>query len=69
MVALSLVLVPWYPSGISYFVFGCVMLRVCRTGSIWLIRVSALNDAMTLDPRIKPCSAEAASPSSCKTST
>lgn len=35
MVALSLVLVPWYPSGISYFVFGCVMLRVCRSGSTW----------------------------------
>lgn len=35
MVALSLVLVPWYPSGISYFVFGCVMLRIRRNGSIW----------------------------------
>ena len=30
MVALSLVLLPWYPSGLSYFVFGCVMLRPGR---------------------------------------
>lgn len=28
MVALSLLLLRWYPSGLSYFVFGCVMLRV-----------------------------------------
>ena len=28
MAALSLALLPWYPSGLSYFVFGCVMLRV-----------------------------------------
>ena len=28
MAALSLVLLRWYPSGLSYFVFGCVMLRV-----------------------------------------
>ena len=30
MVALSLVLLPWYPSGLSYFVFGCVMLQPRR---------------------------------------
>ena len=27
MAVLSMVLLPWYPSGLSYFVFGCVMLR------------------------------------------
>jgi two-component system sensor histidine kinase DesK len=27
MAALSLVLLKWYPSGITYFIFGCVMLR------------------------------------------
>jgi two-component system sensor histidine kinase DesK len=45
MVAMSLVLVPWYPSGISYFVFGCVMLRVCRNGSTWryLLQLLLLN--------------------------
>lgn len=26
MIALSAVLLPWYPAGLSYFVFGCVML-------------------------------------------
>lgn len=35
MVAMGLALLPWYPSGISYFIFGCVTLRVCRTGSTW----------------------------------
>lgn len=30
MVALCLVLLPWYPSGLSYFVFGCVMLQPRR---------------------------------------
>ena len=28
MAALSLLLLRWYPSGLSYFVFGCVMLRI-----------------------------------------
>lgn len=27
MVVLCLVLLPWYPSGLSYFIFGCVMLQ------------------------------------------
>ena len=30
MVALCLALLPWYPSGLSYFVFGCVMLQPRR---------------------------------------
>jgi two-component system sensor histidine kinase DesK len=29
MILLCQVLMPWYPSGFSYFVFGCVMLRIC----------------------------------------
>lgn len=45
MVAMGLALLPWYPSGISYFIFGCVTLRVCRTGSAWryLAQLAALN--------------------------
>ena len=31
MAAMCLALLPWYPSGLSYFVFGCVMLQP-RTG-------------------------------------
>jgi two-component system sensor histidine kinase DesK len=34
MVALCLVLLPWYPSGLSYFVFGCVMLPIGRRNSL-----------------------------------
>lgn len=34
MVVLSLALLPWYPSGLSYFVFGCVMLQPRRGSSI-----------------------------------
>ncbi|TKS52972.1 sensor histidine kinase [Luteimonas yindakuii] len=30
MVVLCLALLPWYPSGMSYFVFGCVFLHVSR---------------------------------------
>mgnify|MGYP001342070212 FL=1 len=32
MVALCLALLPWYPSGLSYFVFGSILLRPCRGG-------------------------------------
>jgi two-component system sensor histidine kinase DesK len=35
MVGMGLALLPWYPAGISYFIFGCVTLRMCRTGSVW----------------------------------
>jgi two-component system sensor histidine kinase DesK len=30
LVALALALLPWYPSALSYFVYGCVMLQSCR---------------------------------------
>ena len=45
MAALSIVLLPWYPSGMSYFVFGCVMLRGWRAGSLlnYLLVLAALN--------------------------
>ena len=33
MVLLSAVLLPWYPSGMSYFVFGCVMISHRQVGS------------------------------------
>lgn len=29
MILLCLALMPWYPSGMTYFVFGCVMMRIC----------------------------------------
>jgi hypothetical protein len=29
---MALVLLPWYPSGLSYFVFGCVMIRMSSRG-------------------------------------
>jgi two-component system sensor histidine kinase DesK len=34
MIAMCLVLMPWYPSGLSYFVFGCVMLHAGRRGRV-----------------------------------
>ncbi|AWH51958.1 two-component sensor histidine kinase [Stenotrophomonas sp. ESTM1D_MKCIP4_1] len=45
MIALSLVLLPWYPSGLSYFVFGCVLLRMNGRSSWWmyLLQLTALN--------------------------
>lgn len=35
MVALCLLLVPWYPSGMSYFVFGCIFLGHGRWRGWW----------------------------------
>jgi two-component system sensor histidine kinase DesK len=45
MAVLCYVLLPWYPSGISYFVFGCVMLHAGRRGSIlaYLAQWTVLN--------------------------
>ena len=49
MVALCLVLLPWYPSGLSYFVFGCVMLHIARPVPLWryLAHVMGLNVLLT----------------------
>ncbi|MEO6228333.1 MAG: sensor histidine kinase [Thermomonas sp.] len=46
MAALSLLLLRWYPSGLSYFIFGCVMLRVSRSRSTlghYLLQLLAMN--------------------------
>jgi two-component system sensor histidine kinase DesK len=47
MAALCLVLMPWYPAGISYFVFGCVMLRTSARITLlqYLLQLAALNAA------------------------
>lgn len=44
MVALGMMLLPWYPSGMSYFIFGCVMLRTWRSASLrdYLLLLAAL---------------------------
>ncbi len=48
MVALAMVLMPWYPSALSYFVFGCVMLRMQSRESLpaYLLRLLLLNAAV-----------------------
>ena len=45
MVVLSLGLLRWYPSGLSYFVFGCVMLHLGTPQPLWryLLHVLGLN--------------------------
>lgn len=45
MVALCFALLPWYPSGLSYFVFGCVMLQPRRGRSLlgYFLVLIALN--------------------------
>lgn len=45
LVALCFALLPWYPSGLSYFVFGCVMLQPRRSGGLYryLALVAVLN--------------------------
>ncbi|MGO1541271.1 MAG: histidine kinase, partial [Luteimonas sp.] len=42
MIVLCLVLLPWYPSGMSYFVFGCVFLHMHLRGSAWVAMVQVL---------------------------
>ena len=42
MMLLCLVLLPWYPGGMSYFVFGCVMLGGHRWRSGWHYAASLL---------------------------
>ncbi|HVI24620.1 MAG TPA: sensor histidine kinase [Xanthomonadaceae bacterium] len=51
MLALAFVLLPWYPSGLSYFVFGCVMLHTGRRGSLprYLLHLLLLNGALALE--------------------
>jgi len=45
LVALCFALLPWYPSGLSYFVFGCVMLQPRRGGRMigYLLALLVLN--------------------------
>jgi two-component system sensor histidine kinase DesK len=46
MAVLSIALLRWYPSGLSYFVFGCVMLRItARRPSLpaYLLQLLAMN--------------------------
>ncbi|AKC87061.1 sensor histidine kinase [Pseudoxanthomonas suwonensis] len=43
LIALTLVLLPWYPSGMSYFVFGCVLLRPtagARPFGVYVLRLA-----------------------------
>ncbi|MEL1265508.1 sensor histidine kinase [Pseudoxanthomonas putridarboris] len=48
MVGLCLALLPWYPSGLSYFVFGCVMLQPRRSRSLlgYFALLAVLNVAL-----------------------
>ena len=50
MVALAMGLLPWYPAGLSYFVFGCVMLRATGHEALWryLFTLLLLNTALIL---------------------
>lgn len=45
MVAMALVLLPWYPAGLTYFVFGCVLLRVSCSDDWrrYLLQLAGLN--------------------------
>ena len=45
MAGLCLALMQWYPAGLSYFVFGCVMLHITERVPLWryLLEVVALN--------------------------
>jgi two-component system sensor histidine kinase DesK len=50
MCVLCFVLLPWYPSALSYFVFGCVLLRTSSRMSVsrYLVQIAILNAAFLL---------------------
>jgi len=50
LVLMCLLLLRWYPSGLSYFVFGCVMLQPRRNGGVYgyLALLVALNLVLVL---------------------
>lgn len=53
IVVLCLALLPWYPSGLSYFVFGCVMLQPRRGRSVlgYFALLAVLNAALMVYAR------------------
>ncbi|MBU6247573.1 MAG: sensor histidine kinase [Xanthomonadaceae bacterium] len=47
MVLMCVVMLPWYPSAMTYFVFGCVMLRACRMAfRTYMLSLAGLNVAL-----------------------
>lgn len=49
MMALGLLLLPWYPSAVSYFIFGCVMLRSWGHGAVrYLLKLLLANALFVL---------------------
>ena len=48
VVALAFVLMPWYPSSLCYFIYGCVMLRGCRTKGLSYIGILAMLNVLCL---------------------
>jgi two-component system, NarL family, sensor histidine kinase DesK len=50
LVLVSLLLLPWYPSGLSYFIYGCVMLSGRRLGlRRYMLVLAGLNVAMMVE--------------------
>jgi two-component system sensor histidine kinase DesK len=50
LVAMALLLLPWYPSGLSYFIYGCVMLGSQRLGlPRYMLLLAGLNAAMVAE--------------------
>lgn len=50
MIVMALALLRWYPSGLTYFVFGCVMLRGCLMSfRSYLLVIAALNAACLIE--------------------
>lgn len=50
LVLLCMVLLPWYPSGLTFFIYGCVMLCGCGVGlRTYLVWLAALDAALLLE--------------------
>jgi two-component system sensor histidine kinase DesK len=53
LVALSMLLLRWYPSGLTYFVYGTIMLRSCRMKlSLYMGLLALLNVMLIVEVRL-----------------
>jgi two-component system sensor histidine kinase DesK len=50
LIALSMILLPWYTTGMTYFIYGCIMLRSCRMSlRSYLFALAAMNAAVLVE--------------------
>ncbi|WP_445146289.1 sensor histidine kinase [Dyella sp. Tek66A03] len=50
LIALSMILLPWYATGLTYFIYGCIMLRSCRMSlRTYLLTLAGMNAVVLVE--------------------